>query len=263
MHGMLDRTDFAIKRGPAIGALDPWVPSAGRMRQLLSERERVRLARIAPVVRFRKRETIYWEGDPAEAVFNIVGGAAKVCRTASDGAEHISAFLFPGDLFGLAQEGRYVGTIRALTPVTAFRFAVPALRRILADDATLEFHLIVKLMHELRQSQHHAVVLATNRAVAKVAMFLHMLERLQPASGEAANQIFLPMTRSDIAEYVGITLSATSRAFRSLTEGGILALRGRRHVTIADRVAFAKLAGVDRERAPAARTAVTSRDTRR
>ena len=96
-------------QGPTIRALDPWAvqqSKGGRMHQLLSDDERSRLAVIASIVRFRKGAEIYREGDRAEAVFNIISGVAKAYRRGPDRKEHIAAFLFAEDLFGLAQEGR-------------------------------------------------------------------------------------------------------------------------------------------------------------
>jgi CRP-like cAMP-binding protein len=153
------------------------------------------------------------------------------------------AFLFPDDLFGLAQEGRYSNSIKALTPVTAYRIPVTALRSRLAADAALEFHVIAKLCQELRQAQRHAFLLASRRTLSKLAMFLQMLEQLQTARGETTNEIYLPMDRSDIAEYIGTSLAALSRAFRTLITRGILQTRDRRHVKVADRHGFDMLAG--------------------
>jgi CRP/FNR family transcriptional regulator len=74
-------------------------------------------------------------------------------------------------------------------------------------------------------------------------MFLQLLEQLQTARGERTTEIYLPMDRSDIGEYVGMTLAAVSRAFRTLTARGIVKVRERRHVRIVDRGAFEKIAG--------------------
>jgi CRP/FNR family transcriptional regulator len=106
----------------------------------------------------------------------------------------------------------------------------------------LDFGVICKLCNELRQTQRHAFLLARRQALAKVAMFLEMLEHLQNARGEGAAEIYMPMNRSDISEYVGMSLEAVSRAFRSLVKRGIIESRNRRHVKIVDRNAFEKLA---------------------
>jgi CRP/FNR family transcriptional regulator len=240
-------------QGPTIRALDPWAvqqSKGGRMHQLLSDDERSRLAVIASIVRFRKGAEIYREGDRAEAVFNIISGVAKAYRRGPDRKEHIAAFLFAEDLFGLAQEGRYANSLKALTPVTAYRIPVTVLRSRLAGDAALEFHVIAKLCHELRQTQRHAFMLASRRALSKLSMFLQMLEQLQTANGGSTNEIYVPMDRSDIADYIGTTLAAVSRAFRTLTARGILQIRDRRHVKVLDHDAFEKLAGDVKQSTP-------------
>jgi CRP-like cAMP-binding protein len=231
--------------GPAIRAVDPWLlgnRSAGKLHQLLSDEERAQLAAIASIVRFKKGEKIYSDGKPAKAIFNIISGIVKAYKTSRDGSDHIVAFLYPQDLFGLSEEGRYTNSAKALTPVTAYSLPAPALRRRLSKDAALEFHVIAKLCHELRQAQHHALLLAQRHAASKLAMFLQMQENLQFYRGEPTAEIYLPMGRSDIAEYVGMSLAAVSRGFRSLAAHRIIKNTDRRHVKIIDRKAFEKLA---------------------
>ena len=228
-------------QGPAISAVEPWAPSAGRTHQLLTDDERARLAVVASIVRFKKGAVIYREGERVDAIFNIIGGVVTPYRTAPDGSEYIGAFLFAGDVFGLSEEGRYTNSMRAITP--AYRLPVSALRSRFSKDAELEFHVICKLCQELRHAQRHAFLLRQRRAITKLAMFLEMIEQLQIARGEQTAEIYLPMDRSHIGEYAGMTLAAVSRAFRSLTTRGIIKVRNRRHVRITDHSALEKIAG--------------------
>ena len=230
-----------IVPGPAILAPDPWAPrtsTQGKVHQLLSDEERARLSVIASIVRFKKGAEIYREGEPADAVFNIISGVAKAYTHGPGKDELIGAFLFHHDLFGLAQEGRYASSVKAVVPITAYRIPIAALRKRFSMDAALEFHVIAKLCHELRQAQRHAFVLASKHTVSKLILFLQMLEHLQADRNEPTNEIYLPMDRSDISEYVGASLSAISRAFRALAARGILKARNRRHIKIIDRPAF-------------------------
>jgi CRP-like cAMP-binding protein len=131
------------------------------MPQLLSNEERARLAVIASIVRFEKGAEIHREGEPARAVFNIINGVVKAYTHGPGRNELIGSFLFHEDLFGLAQEGSHVSSVRAVTPVTAYRIPVASLRKQFSTDAALEFHVIAELRHELRQVQRHAFVLAS------------------------------------------------------------------------------------------------------
>ncbi len=232
--------------GPAIRAADPWLPrkpEGGLLHQLLSDEERAHLATIASIVRFKKGEQIYTDGKPADAIFNIISGVVKTYKTGRDCGEHIAAFLYPQDLFGLSEEGRYINAAKAVTPVTAYALPTPALRRRLSKDAELEFHVIAKLCHELRQAQHHALLLAQKHALIKLAIFLQLQEHLQASRGESTAEIYLPMDRSEIAQYVGMSLAAVSRGFRALTTRRIICNRDRRHMKIVDRKAFDSLVG--------------------
>jgi len=148
----------------------------------------------------------------------------------------------PHDLFVLSEEGRYTNSTKAITPVTAYRLPVSALRNRLSKDAGLDFHVICKLCHELRQAQRHALLLVRRRALSKVAMFLQLLEQLQAARGDRTTEIYLPMNRSEIAGYVGMSPEAVSRAFATLTARGIIKSRDRRHVKIMDRNGFDRIA---------------------
>ena len=151
-------------QGPAIRAVEPWGSSAGRMHQLLTDDERARLAVVASIVRFKKGAVIYREGERVDAIFNIIGGVFTPYRTAPDGSEYIGAFLFAEDLFGLSEEGRYINSMRAITPVTAYRNPVSALRSRFSKDAQLEFRVICKLCQELRLAQRHAFLLSLEKS---------------------------------------------------------------------------------------------------
>jgi CRP-like cAMP-binding protein len=222
-------------RGPSIAAVALWGSSKGKMAQLLTDEERARLSVIATVVRFKKGTQIYAEGAHADVVFNIVGGVVKTYRALPDGTTRISAFLFADDVFGLAEEGKYASSAKAVTAVTAYRLPVSALESRLRKDATLEFHVICKLCHDLREAQRHALLLGHRDALAKVAMFIQMLEHYQVARDENTKELYLPMSRSDVADYVGMSLEAVSRSFGSLSRRGVIALRNKRHVKILDR----------------------------
>ncbi|MFZ3354705.1 MAG: Crp/Fnr family transcriptional regulator [Xanthobacteraceae bacterium] len=230
------------RKGPSILGVDPWVsgnPKSGVKRQLLSEEERSRLAVIASIVRFKKGEDIYQAGDHAGAIFNIMSGVVK--SYSGKGGDRIVAFLFPNDLFGLSEEGFYTNAAQALTPVTAYRMPISALRSRLSKDALLEYHVICKLCEELRQAQRHAFLLSERRADARLATFLQMLEQLQVAKDDTPNEIYVPMDRSDIGEYVGLTLAAVSRTFGGLIRRKVIKFLDRRHVKITDRAAFDRI----------------------
>ena len=131
--------------GPRLRAVDPWLPgrnSPSTPHQLLSDDERARLATMATIVRFKKGEQVYSNGEPAKAIFNIISGLIKIYKPRPDGGEYVSAFLYPEDLFGLSEEGRYVNSAKAITPATVYSLPLDTIRRRLSKGADLEFHVI-------------------------------------------------------------------------------------------------------------------------
>jgi CRP-like cAMP-binding protein len=103
----------------------------------------------------------------------------------------------------------------------------------------------------LREAQRHAFLMSKQRAIAKVGLFIQMLETHQAAQEQITGEVYLPMTRSDIGAYVGISPEAVSRSFRELVVHGAITFRDRRHVKIIDRARLeAAVAEIDRTTMP-------------
>jgi CRP/FNR family transcriptional regulator len=230
--------------GPSILVPALWTSGAGHP---LDAEERALLAVIATVVRFRKGETIYEAGDHAGAVFNIINGVVKSYKDLPDKKQHVVGFLFADDLVGLAENGEYVNSANAVTAVTLYRIPTRALEPRLHRHPNLDFQVIAKLCHELREAQRHAFLLSKQRAITRIGLFIQMLETQQAAREQITGEVYLPMTRSDIGAYLGISPEAVSRSFRELVLCGAITFRDRRHVKIIDRAQLeAVIAEIDR-----------------
>ncbi len=193
------------------------------------------LAVISTIARYRKGETIYREGASADYVFNLITGLVKSCISLPDKGQHVVGFLFPGDLIGLADEGTYVNSAEAVTPVTLYKMPVAALEARLRRNPNLDFHVICKLCHDLREAQRHAYFLSKHHAIAKLGLFLQMIETHQAAFGQPPGEVYLPMTRVDIGAYVGLSPEAVTRSLRELISRRAISMRDRRHVELIDR----------------------------
>jgi len=234
MNTIVSNNSADPRSGPTIMVPALWSSGENSGRPLTAE-EQALLAVISTVVRFKRGERIYAEADRADAVFNIITGLVKSYRTLPDGRQHIVSFLFADDLIGLAQNGLYVNSAEAVTTATLYRIPTAPLQARLRNYPDLDFQVISKLCHELREAQRHAVLLSEQHAIAKVGLFLQMLETHQAARGESAGEVYLQMTRRDIAAYVAITPETVTRSFRDLVHRGAIAFRDRRHVQIINR----------------------------
>jgi len=224
--------------GPSLRAA-PFGTGVQKVVRLLSARQRSQIGNMATCVRVPARTLVCREGASAHAVFIVETGAAKMFRDLPSGKRRVTAFLFPDDVCGLAQHGQYVDTVQTITPVTLYRIPVATLADIFRRDPELAVHFLCKVTHELRGSLQHTVTVARRDAVGRVTMFLRMLEQNDIRAG---SRIWTPMSRSDVASYLGLSLEAVSRALGSLHRSRIIALEGRHEIQIVDRLRFERMA---------------------
>jgi CRP/FNR family transcriptional regulator len=204
----------------------------------LTDAQRDQLSALATNVELGPRAPIYREGALAEHVFIIGSGIVKTFRDLPSGARHVAAFWFARDLFGMADAGKYVYSTEAVTAVTLHRIPVDALMEVLLGDGRLQFQFFLKVVHEFREAQRMRVALARRDAPGKVAAFLDMLER---QAGTTDREIAVPMTRSDIAGFLGLSPEAVSRATRELIRRRLVAIPDRHTVRVLDRARFDRL----------------------
>jgi CRP/FNR family transcriptional regulator len=223
--------------GPALDrAID------GTEMPVLTDRQRQRLLAIATRLKFGPRAIVYREGDARNWIFINGDGLVKAYRELPSGKRRVLGFLFPKDVFGLSQHGRYVNTTKTVTATTIYRIPHEAMMAMLRRDAALNFIFLCKVTQKLREAQRQAIAIGRRDACGRLAMFLDMLERDLPDHKRGAD-IDLPMSRSDIAEYLGLSLEALSRATRKLGMQGILTFPDRHHAHVEDRFRFDSLVG--------------------
>lgn len=205
--------------------------------ELLSEPQRQELLRRATVRVLPPRTIVYAAGAPADSVFIVGDGVVKSFRDLPSGKCRIAAFFFARDLFGLAEAGRYVNTVQAITLAQVYELDVHGLTDLFQRDPELELGFLCKAVHVIRESQHHNIIVARRDAAGRLAMLLRLLHKQSAAAGRRRD-ILIPMTRSDMANYLGLSLEAVVRACRRLQAQGIVDFSGRHHARIVDRPRF-------------------------
>ena len=214
-------------------------PDSGTVQ--LTNRQREELARIGMRVRLPARMMIYREDSAANWVFAVAEGMVKSYRELPSGKRIVSAFLFARDLFGLAENGRYVNSTQAITRVTLYRLPVTELTILLKHDADMQFQFLAKVTHALRESQRRAILISRRDAAGRLAMFVAMVaEHLGPA-GIGVRVVELPMTRSDISGFLGLSPDSVSRAAAQLERRGLVKFVSRHLARIVDPAGLAKL----------------------
>ena len=233
------------RQGPADHALsvDAVRFDAGtgeRIKPPLTAAQRRRLIALATRVRLAPRRIIYREGDPLSDIFIVGEGLVKSFRELASGGRRIVTFLFPRDVFGLAETGRYVNTTKTITESLIYRIPHETLMAALQGDAMLQFRFLCKVTEKLREAQRQAIMLGRRDAIGRLAMFFKMLE---PAGTGRHHDglIPLPMSRTDIAAYLGLSAESVSRAARLLAVRKIVAFAGSHAVRVKDRAGFESL----------------------
>lgn len=185
------------------------------------------LDRLASIVASRTldpHELIVAEGDAATSYFNITDGSAKVYKLLPDGRQQIVGFLFTGDFVGLAVRDTYAYTVEAMTRLKLCRFGRGDLERLLGEFPHMEHLLRQMASDELAVAQEQMLALGRKTARERVAGFLIQLSRRAERLGQAPNPVQLPMTRADIADYLGLTLETVSRTLTLLKSAGLIAV---------------------------------------
>ncbi len=170
-------------------------------------------------------QALFHEGDPNPYVFNVVDGAVKLYRLLPDGRRQITGFLFQGDFLGLGGRGPSSFTAEALTPLNACRFRRGDFDQLLNALPALEHRLVALAGDELMAAQEQIVLLGRKTARERLASFLTRL----------------PMTRLDIADYLGLTIETVSRVFTQFKTSGLIQLLPGNDVALPDPAALKAL----------------------
>jgi CRP/FNR family nitrogen fixation transcriptional regulator len=192
---------------------------------------------IGAVASYGRDQEIYGQGEPARHVYKVRSAAVSCFKLLADGRRQISDFYLPGDVFGVEAgvEHRVTAEALAETVVTVAR------RSALTDggdDQVGRAQALWRLaIADLQRSQDHALTLGRRSATERVASFLvDTADRL----GDARNLV-LPMTRQDMADYLGLTIETVSRTLSQLQAAGVIRVGSCRAVALADREALLDL----------------------
>jgi CRP/FNR family transcriptional regulator, anaerobic regulatory protein len=217
------------------------------------------LQRLDQIVQRRRPvargERLFRLGDPLTAVFVARDGAFKSVSISEDGEEQVLGFHLPGELIGLDALGSGEHRCESVALVAANVCEVPydLLSQVAAQVPSLQKQLFRVIGQSLDRDQDHMGMLIRRQANERIALFLHSLGERYLIAGHSDRQYTLPMSREDIARFLGLALETVSRGFTRLQDDGVIAVTGR-HVDIVNAAELSRLAhhgaesGDDRQR---------------
>lgn len=191
------------------------------------------LARLEHATRDKRAlsrgDHLFHQGDPFHALYVLRSGAMRTSVSDADGSQQIIGFGFPGEIVGI--DGLVDDTHRtdavALTSSSLCEVPYARLEQVLAEVPALQRQLMRVLGREVAAEQEHLVAMGRQQAVERVALFLRGMIQRQGRLSRQVDWLSLPMSRADIANYLGIAVETVSRALGRMTDDGVLAASGR------------------------------------
>jgi len=173
-------------------------------------------------------QTIVVEGDPIEGWFRIASGAVRLSKSTPDGRRQVIDFLIAGESFGISSEEHYGYTVEAIARTTLVRHSRARLEAAIEAQPELARRLFGIACADLQRARQHLLLLGRKSADEKLASFLlGLAARLGTRDG-----VQLPMSRQDMADYVGLTIETVSRTLTRLRRQGLIALRTPQQVVL-------------------------------
>ncbi len=189
----------------------------------------------APML-FSRNAEIYGEGEPADYLYKVVSGTVRTYRVLADGRRQIGSFYLPGDIFGLENGDEHTFSAEAISDSKVLVIKRSALIALAARDNDVARQLWNLTGRELRRVQDHILLLIKTAQERVVGFLLEMADR-KPNG----NAVELPMSRQDIADYLGLTIETVSRTFTSLENAAAIEVPTSRRIVLRNRLALSRL----------------------
>jgi CRP/FNR family transcriptional regulator len=188
----------------------------------------------APLRRVEAKELLFAEGDAVSHYYRIETGSIALFKVLNDGRRQIMGFAYPGDLIGLGAEREHVMNAQAIKPTRVRCLPVGSMRQAAAKDPALALKLYEALAGELAATRDLLLTTGQRNALERVAGFLVAFSKRNDRRGDDPTSIQLPMTRTDIGDFLGLTIETVSRTFTKLKLQKLIKLPQCSHVQLLD-----------------------------
>ena len=194
---------------------------------------------IGTTMTFKRGAEIFGENEPADYVYKLLRGSARSYQILSDGRRQIQGFHFAGDIFGLEAGAEHLSAAEALTDVVVLMVRRSAILNAAIHDGLVARELWTYTSRELDFAREHAMLLIKTAQERVASFLLHLADRFN------GNAVDLPMSRQDIADYLGLTIETVSRQLTRLKTSGVIRLLNNRLIEVPDLDVLSRIAGQD------------------
>ena len=171
----------------------------------------------------RRGQEVYAEGDAAETCYKLVSGSIRLVKLMSDGRRQICEFLVPGDLLGFETHDEHYFSAEAVSDAVLVRYSRRSAEALISENPSVARHIRRLTTNGLQAAYERMVLLCHKSAQERVAWFL--LEMADRSNIKQGGCVHLPMTRSDIAAYLGMVIETVSRVLTQWKQAGVIALK--------------------------------------
>jgi CRP/FNR family transcriptional regulator, nitrogen fixation regulation protein len=189
---------------------------------------------MGAMMTYPRNTEIFGENEPAEYLYKVISGSVRTYKILSDGRRQVGGFYLPGDIFGLEFTDEHTLSAEAISDAKVLVVKRSALNALAGRDALVAQQLFALTGRELHRVQDR-ILLLIKSAQERVASFL--LEMAERAAQN--NTIDLPMSRQDIADYLGLTIETVSRTLTALETAAAIEVSTSRHIVLRNRAALA------------------------
>jgi CRP-like cAMP-binding protein len=193
---------------------------------------------MGATVPYSRNTEIFGENESADYVYKVLAGAVRTYKVFADGRRQIGGFYLPGDVFGLETDDCHTFSAEAINDAKILVVKRSALMALAVRDNEVARELWSMMGQEMRRVQDHILLLIKSAKERVVGFLLEMAERVP-----GGNNIELPMTRQDIADYLGLTMETVSRTLTDLQTGASIKLASARRIVLQDRGALRRIHG--------------------
>jgi CRP/FNR family transcriptional regulator, nitrogen fixation regulation protein len=183
---------------------------------------------------FSRNAEIYGEGEAADYIYKVLSGTVRTSKMLADGRRQIGSFYLPGDIFGLESGDEHSFSAEAIEDATVLVIRRSAVIALAERDNEVARELWQLTGRELQRVQGH-ILLLIKSAQERVADFLLDMA----ARGSDSRIVELPMSRQDIADYLGMTIETVSRTLTQMEKSATIALPASRRIVLRNRAALA------------------------
>jgi CRP/FNR family transcriptional regulator, anaerobic regulatory protein len=198
---------------------------------------------------YQAGQTVIWSGDRMDFVASVVSGIATLTQTMEDGRRQMVGLLLPSDFVGRPGRPTAAYDVTATTDLVMCCFRKKPFEEMMSSTPHIGQRLLQMTLDELDAAREWMLLLGRKTAREKIASLLAILARrdtsLKLNQTKGPITFDLPLTREEMADYLGLTLETVSRQVSALKKDGVIVLEGKRHILVPDFDALIEETGDD------------------